>query len=98
MAMASFEKLDVNVERTEVRLTKSDYSQVVFNNIQDHYDASTDIECEFLLPSLFPVSRDDWVGIFPVGWNTTSDKVCHQNVVLPANYQIGSAYICKLTF
>lgn len=97
--MDTFEKLDVNVSKSEARLTKSDYSQVVFIGIQEHYDLGAGgLDCTFELPELFNACRDDWVGIFPVGWSTTSDKICFLKVNLPDNYQNGKACTCRLQF
>ena len=96
--MAAFEKLDMNVSKSEARLTKSDYSQVVFNNVQDSYYVSGDIECEIRLPEYFNATSEDWVGIFPVGWNSTSDRICYQHISLPDDYQNGKAISCKLQF
>lgn len=88
-----------NTGTRETRWTELDYFQIVFVGIKDHYvlDAGG-LECTFELPDLFNACCDDWVGIFPVGWSTTSDKIYFLKVNLPDNYQSGKACTCRLQF
>ncbi|KAM6042523.1 calcium-binding and coiled-coil domain-containing protein 2 isoform 2-T4 [Theristicus caerulescens] len=49
------------------------FSQVIFNNVEKFYVPGGDVTCYYTLTEHIVPRRKDWVGIFRVGWKTTSE-------------------------
>ena len=85
-----FETVDMDTDNIEVNFTKSDYAQVLFHNIAETYPIDAHIECRYTItPALTPTTRD-WIGLYRVGWRSSSDHVFFEWSPMPENHQPGS--------
>ncbi|XP_063314956.1 calcium-binding and coiled-coil domain-containing protein 2 isoform X3 [Pelobates fuscus] len=53
--------------------TNTNFSLIIFNNVQKWYKINTDISCCYTYTEPFQPGRKDWIGIFKVGWKTTRE-------------------------
>ncbi|XP_069809272.1 calcium-binding and coiled-coil domain-containing protein 2 [Dendropsophus ebraccatus] len=53
--------------------SESIFSQVVFTNVKKFYPPKTDVQCDFRTEESLDFNPKDWIGIFKVGWKTTSE-------------------------
>ncbi|KAF7239621.1 Calcium-binding and coiled-coil domain-containing protein 2, partial [Varanus komodoensis] len=73
---------------TSVTLTDSShFSQVIFIDIENFYAPGTDITCRYKLSYYFTPRRNDWVGIFRVGWKTTREYYTFMWAALPSSFE-----------
>ncbi|XP_075437126.1 calcium-binding and coiled-coil domain-containing protein 2 isoform X4 [Ascaphus truei] len=49
------------------------FSQVTFDRVRKFHEPGTDVTCYFTLSHLFQPRKNDWLGIFKVGWKTTRE-------------------------
>ncbi|CAH2301864.1 calcium-binding and coiled-coil domain-containing 2 isoform X1 [Pelobates cultripes] len=53
--------------------TNTNFSLIIFNNVEKWYKINTDISCCYTYTEPFQPGRKDWIGIFKVGWKTTRE-------------------------
>ncbi|KAK6473139.1 calcium-binding and coiled-coil domain-containing protein 2 isoform X1 [Huso huso] len=68
-------------------MDSSNFSQVIFNNVDKAYLSGQSVKCEYTITSLLIPNRKDWVGIFKVGWSTTRDYYTFLWAPPPSDYQ-----------
>ncbi|XP_056404181.1 calcium-binding and coiled-coil domain-containing protein 2 [Hyla sarda] len=52
---------------------ESNFSQVIFPNVEKFYPPRTDVQCKFHRAESLVFNPKDWIGIFKVGWSNTSE-------------------------
>ncbi|KAK2111858.1 Calcium-binding and coiled-coil domain-containing protein 2 [Saguinus oedipus] len=57
-----------------VLLDHCHFSQVIFNSMEKFYIPGGDVTCHYTFTQHFIPRRKDWIGIFRVGWKTTSKQ------------------------
>ncbi|XP_051968620.1 calcium-binding and coiled-coil domain-containing protein 2 [Xyrauchen texanus] len=55
----------------------SSFSQVVFNDVPPSYPPNTAVTCRYTLTGGLQPNPRDWIGIFKVGWNSTTMYLCY---------------------
>ena len=74
-SMADFETIELDPSTKDAAFHKSDYAQVIFNNIAEIYSTDGDIECSYTVTSSLVPDTRDWVGLYKVGWRSSRDYV-----------------------
>ncbi|XP_077996546.1 uncharacterized protein LOC144449873 [Glandiceps talaboti] len=77
-------EVTLDTDRLEAKLNRSDFAQVVFQNVAETYPPGAHIECHYTLTiAIQPTSRD-WVGLYKVGWTSVKDYQTFNYVSIPA--------------
>ncbi|KAK2160033.1 hypothetical protein LSH36_141g01027 [Paralvinella palmiformis] len=77
--------------QVELSTPTSDYALVIFNNTLETYPTDRNIECSYTITSVLEPSTHDWIGIYKVGWRSTSEYHCFDWSRLPADYNKASS-------
>lgn len=56
-------------------MTESAYAKVIFCEIHDSYSAESDVECLYQLSESIVPHRDDYIGLFRVGWQDLTECI-----------------------
>ncbi|XP_059818606.1 tax1-binding protein 1 homolog B-like [Hypanus sabinus] len=54
-------------------LYSSTFAQVIFVNIEKQYTTDVAVKCNYILTPRITPHKNDWIGIFKVGWSTARD-------------------------
>ena len=65
-----------------VVVQSQDYAQILFEDLNESYPESQDLECLFSLNELVKIESTDWIGIYKVGFTNCKDFMCKQNINL----------------
>lgn len=84
--------------QVELSTPTSDYALVIFNNTLETYPTDRNIECSYTITSVLEPSTHDWIGIYKVGWRSTSEYHCFDWSRLPADYNKGDKLDVTITF
>lgn len=63
-----------------VVIQSQDYAQILFEDLNECYAESQDLECVFTLNELVKIDTSDWIGIYKVGFNNCKDHICKQQI------------------
>uniref|UniRef100_A0ABK0LRL3 Calcium-binding and coiled-coil domain-containing protein 2 n=1 Tax=Rattus norvegicus TaxID=10116 RepID=A0ABK0LRL3_RAT len=75
----------------------SNFSQVLFNNVEKFYIPG-DVVCCYTLTEKFVPRPKDWVGVFKVGWETTQEYYTFMWAPMPDDLNTESATQQKIQF
>ena len=76
----------------------SSYGHVRFVDIPEAFTTGDDIECSYIISTEFDASSRDWIGLYKVGWRSSSDYVCYVWSSLPSDYECGVEIVGHVTF
>jgi len=62
------------------------FSQVRFICIPETFTAGADVQCSFVVSEEMEINSRDWVGLYKVGWRSSSDYVYYEWSLAPSNY------------
>ena len=62
----------------------SEFSAVIFNNVSDCYPPDRDIECRYTIQSSVKPNSRDWIGLFPVGWQSWREHYTYEWSPVPS--------------
>ena len=96
--MADFEKIDIDPFEEEARYERPDFAKVVFQNVAETYPADAHISCRYVVTSSLIATSRDWVGLYKVGWSSSSDYVYFLWSPLPAGYKAGKDFENSVLF
>ena len=82
----------------DLKLPKTSFAQVVFHNVEETYHVEVDVECTYRINSSLEVSSRDWVGLFKVGWRSSSEYIYYDWSPFPDNYIKGFDVENKVIF
>ncbi|XP_072105746.1 uncharacterized protein [Mobula birostris] len=68
-------------------LYSSTFAQVIFVNVEKQYTTDVAVKCNYTLTPRITPHKNDWIGIFKVGWSTARDY--HTFVWAPLPKQAG---------
>lgn len=74
------------------------FSQVHFVCIPETYTAGADVQCSFVVTEDLDISSRDWVGLYKVGWRSSSDYFYYEWSPVPANYVRGKEVANRVPF
>jgi len=67
----------------------TNFSHVRFLCIPETYTAGADVQCSFVISEDQVVNSRDWVGLYRVGWRSSSDYFYYEWSPVPSNYVAG---------
>lgn len=74
------------------------FSHVRFVCIPETYTAGADVQCSFVIGEELEVNSRDWVGLYKVGWRSSSDYLYYEWSPLPSNYVRGTEVANRILF
>jgi predicted nucleic acid-binding Zn-ribbon protein len=74
------------------------FAHVNFCNVPECYTSGADVECLYVIGKELEISSRDWVGLYKVGWRSSSDYVCYGWSPIPPNYAAGKEFTNRVTF
>ncbi|KAL5010509.1 hypothetical protein ScPMuIL_012814 [Solemya velum] len=89
MASEVSDKIDVDLNISEVRYQRTEFAAVVFHNVAETYPADAHIECQYTITKGLIPSTRDWIGLYKVGWMRVQDYVYYEWAPYPENYETG---------
>ncbi|XP_071943545.1 tax1-binding protein 1 homolog [Antedon mediterranea] len=75
-----------------------DYAQVIFHNVAENYPPDAHIQCSYTLTKSIEPNKNDWVGLFKIGWSTTREKITYDWAPMPNDWQTGQEYKLNILF
>jgi len=74
------------------------FSYVHFKCIPETYTAGADVQCSFVVSEDVNVNSRDWVGLYKVGWRSSSDYYYYEWSPVPTNYITGTEVANRVLF
>ena len=74
------------------------FSHVRFVCIPETYTAGADVQCSFVVTEDLAISSRDWVGLYKVGWRSSSDYFYYEWSPVPPNYVPGKEINNRISF
>ncbi|XP_070550388.1 tax1-binding protein 1 homolog B-like [Ptychodera flava] len=63
----------LDTDKLEAKLNRSDFAQVIFQNVAETYPPNAHVECHYTLTASIQPNSRDWVGLYKVGWTSSRD-------------------------
>jgi len=73
-------------------------SHVHFVCIPETYAAGADVQCSFVITEHLEIHSRDWVGLYKVGWRSSSDYFYYEWSPVPSNYVPGTEVANRVVF
>lgn len=51
------------------------YKQIIFDATSRTYPVDAHVECSYVIKAAYSPSRDDWIGLFKVGWSSVKEAI-----------------------
>jgi len=74
------------------------FFHVRFACIPETFTASADVQCSFVISEDLEINSHDWVGLYKVGWRSSSDYVYYEWSPAPSNYVPGTEVQSRVLF
>jgi len=74
------------------------FSNVRFVCIPETYTTGADVQCSFVVTEDLNISSRDWVGLYKVGWRSSSDYFYYKWSTVPLNYVPGTEVANRVVF
>jgi len=74
------------------------FAQVHFVCIPETFTAGADVHCSFVISEDLEINSHDWVGLYKVGWRSSSDYVYYEWSPVPSNYIHGTEVKSRILF
>ncbi|XP_033114730.1 tax1-binding protein 1 homolog [Anneissia japonica] len=75
-----------------------DFAQVIFHNVSENYPPEAHIQCSYTLTKSIEPNKNDWVGLFKIGWSSTREKITYDWAPVPADWKDGQEYKLSILF
>jgi len=87
-----------NSEKSGSFQKSTSFSHVRFVCIPETYTAGADVQCSFVITEDLDINSRDWVGLYKVGWRSSSDYFYYEWSPVPANYTAGTEVANRVLF
>jgi len=87
-----------NSEKLSSYQKPTSFSHVCFKCIPETYTAGVDVQCSFVVSKELDISSRDWIGLYKVGWRSSSDYFYYEWSPVPLNYVRGTEVANRVSF
>lgn len=74
------------------------FSHVHFVCIPETFTAGADVQCSFVISEELEINSHDWVGLYKVGWRSSSDYVYYEWSPAPSSCIPGTEVKSRILF
>jgi len=74
------------------------FSHVRFICIPETFTSGADVQCSYVISEDLVVNSRDWVGLYKVGWRSSSDYFYYEWSPIPSSYVVGTEVANRVVF